>query len=164
MVEEYSKMDSVNVHVASWNLGGEKPLHALELKPWLLPDNTKRPDIFIIGFQEIIPSGFMRSNKTEQEYWKDQVMKCLITHAKDESYQFVRALDLSGLYTIFVSKKSIQTRIGDIATATYKLPYSDNGSKGANAIKLNIDDTSFVFLNCHLDNGSNQTNAFQRHS
>lgn len=81
------------------------------------------------------------------------VMKCLIAHAKEDQYQFVRALDLSGIYTILVSKKSVQTRIGDIATATFKLPSSDTGNKGTTAIRLNIDDTSFVFLNCHLDGG-----------
>lgn len=91
-------------------------------------------------------------------------MKCLITHAKEDQYQFVRALDLYGIYTILVSKKSVQTRIGDIATATFKLPSSDTGNKGTTAIRLNIDDTSFVFLNCHLDNGQGQTFAFQRHT
>ena len=59
-----------------------------------------------------------------------------------------------GIYTILVSKKTTQTRIGDIATATYKVPVSDTGNKGATAIKLNIDDTSFCFLNCHLDSGN----------
>jgi hypothetical protein len=28
---------------------------------------------------------------------------------------------MAGIYTLLISKKAIQTRIGDIATATYKL-------------------------------------------
>ena len=51
-----------------------------------------------------------------------------------------------------------------MAVATYKLAASDTGSKGAVCIKLNIDDTSFVFLNCHLDGGSDRASAQTRHS
>lgn len=69
-----------------------------------------------------------------------------------------------GNYLLFFVKKSVQTRIGDLATATYKVPTSDTGSKGAVAIRMNIDDTSFVFLNCHLDNGTSVANATARHS
>ena len=90
-------------------------------------------------------------------------MKCLSTHAPDEKYQFVRALDMGGIYTLLISKKAVQTRLGDIATATYKVPLSDTGSKGAVAIKLNIDDTSFVFLNCHLEDGATVQSAQMRH-
>lgn len=65
---------------------------------------------------------------------------------------------------LLFSKKAVQTRLGDIATATYKLAASDTGAKGAIAIRLNIDDTSFVFLNCHLDNGTQIADAHTRHS
>ena len=38
LIDEYSKIDSVNIHIASWNLSGSFPLEPLELKQWLLPD------------------------------------------------------------------------------------------------------------------------------
>lgn len=85
-------------------------------------------------------------------------------NAADEKYQFVRDLDMGGHYLLFYTKKTIQTKIGDIATTTFKLPASDTGSKGAVAIRMNIDDTSFVFLNCHLDDGTTVANAHTRHS
>ena len=90
-------------------------------------------------------------------------MKCLNTYVPDEKYQFVRALDMGGIYSLLISKKAVQTRLGDIATATFKLPMSDTGGKGAVAIRLNIDDTSFVFLNCHLEDGTAVANAHTRH-
>lgn len=70
---------------------------------------------------------------------------------------------MGGIYSLLISKKTVQTRLGDIATATYKLPLSDTGGKGAVAIRLNIDDTSFVFLNCHLEDGTAVANAHTRH-
>ena len=164
-VEKYSKINTFNVHVATWNLSGNRPLEAIDLKPWLFPDISNRADIFIIGFQEIIPqTNFYRANQIEKDFWKDQVLKCLTTSAPDEKYSFVRALDMNGLFMLLFSKKAVQTRLGDIATATYKLPASDTGAKGALAIRLNIDDTSFVFLNCHLDNGLAIADAHTRHT
>jgi hypothetical protein len=49
-VEQYSKINAYNVHVASWNVTGCKPLEQLDLKRWLLPDINNRADVFIIGF------------------------------------------------------------------------------------------------------------------
>jgi hypothetical protein len=165
-VDQYSSINSFNIHVASFNVTGTRPVdQQMDLKKWLLPDINNKADIFIIGFQEIIPiSNFYRSNVAEKTYWKEQVTRCFALNAADEKYQFVRELDMGGSYLLFFVRKHVQTRIGDLATAAYKLPISDTGSKGAVAIRMNIDDTSFVFLNCHLDNGTAIANANSRHS
>jgi hypothetical protein len=54
-IEKYSTLNTFNVHVATWNLSGNRPLEAIDLKQWLLPDIGNKADIFIIGFQEMIP-------------------------------------------------------------------------------------------------------------
>lgn len=37
-VENYSKLNTYNVHIASWNVGGNRPLEQFDLKQWLLSD------------------------------------------------------------------------------------------------------------------------------
>lgn len=88
MVDEYSKTDKLSINIASWNVGGNKPLETLDLQKWLLPDNfATKPDLLIIGFQEIISvysSSLLKGNQSEKVYWKDLVMKCLLTHAPED--------------------------------------------------------------------------------
>jgi|TARA_B110000285_G_C15108387_1_gene609457 hypothetical protein len=49
-------LDFLKINVASWNLGGVKPLEDIDISKWLFPfDQNYLPDLFIIGFQEIIP-------------------------------------------------------------------------------------------------------------
>lgn len=51
MVDEYSKIDNVIIHTATWNVSGNRPIEPIDLKSWLIPENlTTRPDLFIIGF------------------------------------------------------------------------------------------------------------------
>jgi len=53
----YTSLDFLKVNVSSWNLGGAKPLEeTINIYKWLFPfDQNWIPDMFIIGFQEIVP-------------------------------------------------------------------------------------------------------------
>jgi len=90
-------------------------------------------------------------------------MKCLTEHAAEEKYVLIRTYDQHGLFTLFIAKKTVQTRISSIETCSLNFPYSDSGSKGASIVRFCFDDTSFVFSNCHLDGGDTESNAKTRH-
>lgn len=68
-----------------------------------------------------------------------------------EQYQVLRIADMFGLLIMLISKKSITTRVLDIATSSCNQGVS--GNKGSVSVRFRIGDTSFCFLNCHLDHG-----------
>ncbi|KAL1831258.1 hypothetical protein ACET3Z_000909 [Daucus carota] len=50
---QYITAKEVRVHACTWNVGGELPPDDLDIEEWL---NVREPaDIYVIGFQEIIP-------------------------------------------------------------------------------------------------------------
>ncbi|KAK1371407.1 type IV inositol polyphosphate 5-phosphatase 3 [Heracleum sosnowskyi] len=50
---QYIKAKEVRVHACTWNVGGELPPDDLDIEEWL--DISEPADIYVIGFQEIIP-------------------------------------------------------------------------------------------------------------
>ena len=52
----FTSLDFLKINVSSWNLGGVKPLEDINIQKWLFPfDENYMPDVFILGFQEIVP-------------------------------------------------------------------------------------------------------------
>jgi len=56
-----------------------------------------------------------------------------------------------GLHTLLFAKQSIHTRIENIGTS--QSAKGPSGAKGAVSIRFRIADTTFCFLNCHLESG-----------
>ena len=57
---------------------------------------------------------------------------------------------VGGLHTLLIAKKSLSKIVADIVTAQYQLGGS---GKGAVAIRFRCAETSFCFVNCHLESG-----------
>lgn len=52
----FTSLDFLKINVSSWNLGGVIPLKRTDITKWLLPfDTNYQPDMFVVGFQEIVP-------------------------------------------------------------------------------------------------------------
>jgi len=45
---------SIKISVGSWNICGIKPYEMVDLTSWLLPQGSIAPDVFVLGFQEIV--------------------------------------------------------------------------------------------------------------
>ncbi|CAH8276219.1 unnamed protein product [Arabidopsis lyrata] len=50
---QYINTKDIKVTVATWNVAGKRPSDDLEIEDWLSTDNPS--DIYIIGFQEVVP-------------------------------------------------------------------------------------------------------------
>ncbi|KAL1200669.1 Type I inositol polyphosphate 5-phosphatase 2 [Cardamine amara subsp. amara] len=50
---QYINTKDIRVTVATWNVAGKRPSDDLEIEDWLSTDNPS--DIYIIGFQEVVP-------------------------------------------------------------------------------------------------------------
>lgn len=80
-----------------------------------------------------------------------------------EDYILVVSEDLVGCHIILVTKKGINHRLTDIATSKVKLGFSGKmGNKGATLIRFYYEDTSFCFINCHLESGNTAVDAKKR--
>jgi hypothetical protein len=109
----------MTIVVGSWNIGGIRPYDNLELKAWL--QNTSSPDIVVLGFQEIVPlstSGLAGGNKEIQKLWSDIILKNLNKPGNQDQYQLLRVSEMFGLVIFLLAKKSITTRILDIAISS----------------------------------------------
>ena len=98
MQDEFSSIDNIKVQVCTWNMGGVKPFESVDLGDWLFPGGSSEdnPDVFIIGFQEIIAlktSKFMNfggGNKADVELFKNLIIKNLNKYASSDEYKVCR--------------------------------------------------------------------------
>ena len=59
-----------------------------------------------------------------------------------------------GLYVFVVAKKEHLARFGNVRKLMVKTGYDGfTGNKGAAAVRFNIDDSAFSFVNVHLESG-----------
>jgi hypothetical protein len=61
---------------------------------------------------------------------------------------------LVGTHIALFARKSQTFKLSDIETSRVKLGFSGKiGNKGATLIRFLYEDTSFCFINCHLESG-----------
>ena len=124
------------------------------------------PDILIVGLQQIMSnksSSMFSKNKDRITFMQNNIMNQLNTHAPDAGYTLVRQLDQHGLFILLIAKAEVQTRIFDVAMCYVKPPTGNrSGNKGAVTMRFGFEDSSFVFLNCHLAGGTLPRNVQER--
>lgn len=78
-------------------------------------------------------------------------------------YVFISGEDLVGVYIAVFTKKGVNQKLTDLATSKIKLGFSGKmGNKGATAVRFFFEDTSFCFMNAHLDSGSHKLDIKKR--
>ena len=102
------------VYVGNWNVAGKELKSWSNLFEWLLPSNVvkegQRPDLYIIGFQEIVDLNATNvvffSNNTQKNQWKTIISDALASLSnKSDPYVLIKELDLVGIYLItFITK------------------------------------------------------------
>jgi hypothetical protein len=82
-IRKRKEVKELLLFVGSWNFAGKEIQENFNLLDWLLPvKNTNTPDIYIIGFQEIVDLNaknivFSVSNSAKVESWKKALIKNL---------------------------------------------------------------------------------------
>ncbi|KAF8759859.1 phosphatidylinositol dephosphorylation [Rhizoctonia solani] len=89
-VDEYSSPHKFQIFIGTWNLNGRPPVD--KLLPWLFPraDSTE-PDLFVLGFQEIVPLTAQQIVQTDPEkkrMWEDYILDTLATR-RDRNTDYV---------------------------------------------------------------------------
>ncbi|PVF99952.1 DNase I-like protein [Serendipita vermifera] len=164
LLHEYSTTKHISIFVGTWNLNGRPSSESL--LPWLFP-RPGEPDIFAIGFQEIVPltaQQILQTDPEQKRRWEYILMETLARRPnKKADYTILRSEQLVGTALIIIVKSDITGNIRRVEAATRKTGLRGiSGNKGAVAIRLEYHDTSFCFVTAHLAAG--HTNVEERNS
>ncbi|KAF9651242.1 inositol polyphosphate phosphatase [Thelephora ganbajun] len=168
---EYSSPKHCMIFTGTWNLNGRPP-STESLMPWLFPrpvcavltslivsDLTEpRPDMFVLGFQEIVPLTAQQIIQTDPEkrrVWETRLMDVFDRRGnKTCDYVLLRSEQLVGTALIIFVKSELTSVIRNVEATTRKTGMRGmSGNKGAVAIRLQYHDTNFCFITAHLAAG-----------
>jgi phosphatidylinositol-bisphosphatase len=169
--QEFCTFEDVNVFVASYNIGGCDVSLFPDFPQVFQLEGNQLPEIFVFGFQEIVdlhPKKLLVSSEPIINAWLLNLQAfinspaCYPGHKGPfKEYQLVTHHVLFGLMCCVFTTTALKPRITKVSVDIVKTGIAGTvGNKGATIIKFNHDDTSLVFINCHLEAG--QTNAQDR--
>ena len=149
------------MHVAAWNLGGFQPTSSFDLTGLFNMEGNPSPDVVIVGLQEYteLSATSMVMTQGDEAFllWKELVLNNLKFLDK---YHFVKEQILQGILLLVFAKEKMRGRISKIEADSVKTGLGGNlGNKGAVLIKLFVDDSSFCFINCHIEPGASNNNT-----
>jgi synaptojanin len=159
---EFSSSEAVHIWVGTFNLNGRTTGIDHDLSPWLSPAalGTVQPEIFVVGFQEIVelsPQQIMNSDPSRKQQWEKAVRRALNARAgiqEGEQYVLLRSGQLVGAALCVFVKRSVLPHIKNVEGSIKKTGLSGMaGNKGAVAIRLDYDSTSMCFVTAHLAAG-----------
>jgi hypothetical protein len=86
--------------------------------------------------------------------WNEHVLRTLRAKSGGQDYVYIVGENMVGIHIALFAKRSISKELTDIATSKVKLGFQGKvGNRGATLIRFLYEDTSFCFINCHLDSG-----------
>ncbi|EJF56616.1 inositol polyphosphate phosphatase [Dichomitus squalens LYAD-421 SS1] len=157
-LHEYSTTKQCSIFVGTWNLNG-KPPTSESLLPWLFPrPNIPDPDIFALGFQEIVPltaQQIVQADPEKRRMWEAKIVDTLERRPNKQSeYILLRSHQLVGTALLVLVKKELTAVIRNVEAASHKTGLRGmSGNKGAVGIRLEYHDTTFCFITAHLAAG-----------
>ncbi|KAI8139943.1 Endonuclease/exonuclease/phosphatase [Fennellomyces sp. T-0311] len=159
-LKEYSTSRRVTIFCGTYNLNG-KSFKGESLDPWLLQHSQwgdEEPDIYAVGFQEIVelsPQQVMTTDAEKRKVWEEQIGRTLNSNAKGRSkYVLLRSNQLVGAALIIFVKANIVENIRNVETSIKKTGIMGiAGNKGAVAIRMDYGDTSICILAAHFASG-----------
>lgn len=156
-VDEYSSSRDISIHVGTYNLNGKLPGESLI--PWLFPDGEDRePDIFAIGFQEIVqltPQQILMTDPDKIRTWEAKIMETIARRSGGRSrYVLLRSEQLVGTALVILIKEELINDVRLVEAATRKTGLKGmSGNKGGVAIRMDYFDTAICFVTAHFAAG-----------
>ena len=157
-------------------MSGKTIDNAIDIVTWLLsykenPLNDQSnlndiiPDFYIIGFQEIVDLNssnlLIKSNADKKNNLKNLINKLLLTSiqsSNNDKYQFIKELDLVGLYILIFAKSSCIEIIKNFDYQIIKTGLKGTlGNKGSLLLRFNINNTTVALACSHLSSGQEKT-------
>ena len=126
---EFSKTESIAIWTGTFNLNGRGRGTEEDLSTWIFPERRDigdLPDIFVIGFQEIVelsPQQIMSTDPARRLQWEFAVAKTLNRRAEEENaeqYVLLRSGQLVGAALIVFVKSSVLSSIKNVEGSAKK--------------------------------------------
>ena len=154
-ISEFTANREVTIFTGTWNVNAKKQEGSLS--GWLLHHsfNANKIDIYAVGFQEIVDLNAMNvaldSSKTSQrtQFWQEKISEAL--EILEDRYVCIGSKALVGLLLCVYVKGSLLEHISDVRINQVGVGLMGMmGNKGGVAIRMNIYDSSVVFVCSHL--------------
>ncbi|XP_053316832.1 synaptojanin-2 [Spea bombifrons] len=171
---EYTNFKRIRVAMGTWNVNGGKQfrsniLSTSELTDWLLDapklsglpdfqdDDSNPPDIFAVGFEEMVElnaGNIVNASTTNKKMWAEQIQKAL---SRSHRYILLTSAQLVGVCLFVFVRPYHMPFIRDLAVDSVKTGMGGKaGNKGAVAIRCQFYSSSFCFICSHFTAGQNQ--------
>ncbi|XP_018422687.1 PREDICTED: synaptojanin-2 [Nanorana parkeri] len=171
---EFTNYKKTRVAMGTWNVNGGKQfrsniLSTSELTDWLLDapklsglpdfqdDENNPPDIFAVGFEEMVElsaGNIVSASTTNRKMWAEQIQKAL---SRSHRYILLTFGQLVGVCLFIFVRPYHMPFIRDLAMDTVKTGMGGKtGNKGAVGIRFQFYSTSFCFICSHFTAGQTQ--------
>ena len=156
--EDFCDIEKINIYVASWNAGGSElsKINLINFDSLLIPKDQKiKPDIYFVGFQEVVKLNatnvIMTGDEKFQQVvseWDKKVSESLQKIGKYKNFVIMNLVGINFFAYILedkydklknISKKIVKTGFGGAT-----------GNKGSCVINFDYENTSFSVSCSHL--------------
>lgn len=150
----YTQQQEIQVSVLTWNCAGNGPTSSqFNIEQVIQQEGYEKSDVYIVGLQEMVPLNtkeiVVEKNKQRALLWQEVIQNCL-----GPDYIPVVHKTLVGCNIQMFAKREHINRIRGIRKCKVKTGLAGmTGNKGGVALRFLFDDTSFAFINCHLEAG-----------
>jgi hypothetical protein len=162
--EHYTTTRELKIAVLTWNLAGNPPPDNVNLSSILIPESYDAlPDIYIVGLQEMVNLDILGSLACSKDVermhgWESIVARSLNYRAAQQQsklkYGCLLRKVMFGCFIMLFVRSDNYNSIKSMHTVKIKTGTSGyTANKGSVALRFNFEDTSFMFLNCHLCSG-----------
>lgn len=81
-----------------------------------------------------------------------------LDHESNDSYTKIHHFAMVGILIVAYCRDSVKSRIWNLTSSKVWTGFGGKaGNKGGVALRFDLDDTSIVFCNCHLESGQSKT-------
>lgn len=155
---KFTSYDNITIFTGTFNLAGAN--NNKNLTEWLFPDEGFSPDMFIVGFQEVVElnaSNILKNDGSVGQYWTKEVETTIKKNSND-SYVLLRSEFMSSILLLLFVKSEHVSKVTEVEGKSKKTGLGGmTANKGTVAIRLNFCSTSFCFVNSHLSSGLQYT-------
>ncbi|KDN53180.1 DNase I-like protein [Tilletiaria anomala UBC 951] len=157
-LDEFSTTIEISIFTGTWNLNARPPGDALDT--WLFPDPRASPDVYVIGFQEIVeltPQQILMTDPTKKKVWEGAILDAFARRSSAEKaprYVLIRSEQLVGTALIVLVKEDLLPALRGVEAATKKTGLKGmSGNKGGVGVRLTCYDSSICFVTAHFAAG-----------
>ncbi|CAE6489552.1 unnamed protein product [Rhizoctonia solani] len=151
---ELKHVRDISVRVGTFNVNGQDPKESL--RPWLCPPDTTTAtsDLIVLGFQELDLSTealLISTTTLREDIWCEALMRDLAELG--EEYVKLTSKQLVGVLIVVLIRRPILPLLAPSGVASSSAGVGilgTMGNKGGVALRLQLLDTTLVFMNAHL--------------